>query len=321
MYLLELVTFLVLFAVASIVATALTEPGEREEEERPLSLAERRASRAAQVHMDEFAKDATLSSVPWLNQQLQRLELAPRIRVFIAQASLEWTLGRLLLTCLFSSMLTLLLAQYRFHSVEFALALSTLAGFLPLGYVYLKRKQRFAKFEEELPQALDMIVNALRAGHSFNAAMGLAVQECDEPVKSEFRICFEEQNYGLTLRTALGNMLERIPMPDLRIAATAILIQKETGGNLAEVLGKCSQVLRERFRLQRDIRVRTAHGRITGWVISSLPLALLIILYLLNPKMESVLWTTDTGIRLLWAAAGMMILGILAIRKLMNIDI
>lgn len=319
MLLLEIVTFVIAAAVAAILVAAFTEPSDKEEE-RPLSLAERRASRASAVQVDDFAKDATLSSVPWLNQQLQRLEIAPRARVFISQASLQWTLGRLILTCLVCAMLAMLVVRYQFRSFGFELLIGILASLLPLGYVYIKRKQRFAKFEEELPQALDMIVNALRAGHSFNAAMGLAVEECDEPVKSEFGICFEEQNYGLTLRTALENMIVRMPLQDLRIAATASLIQKETGGNLAEVLGKCSRVIRERFRLQREIRVRTAHARITGWVISMLPLALLVILYLLNPKMESVLWTRDVGIKLLWGAGGMMCLGILAIRKLMNVD-
>jgi len=202
-----------------------------------------------------------------------------------------------------------------------ALIAGVLLGSLPILYVLRKRQKRFAKFEEGLPDALDLMVSALRVGHSFSAAMGLVSRECADPVGSEFRVCFDEQNYGLELKTAMNNMIARVPLQDLRIVATAILIQKESGGNLAEVLDKTAHVTRQRFRLKRQVQVHTAQGRLTGWVLSALPVALGVALYLINPEMMSVLWTRAIGIKLLWTAAGMMVVGGLIIRKIVNMEV
>jgi len=194
-------------------------------------------------------------------------------------------------------------------------------GFAPLGFVIIKRNKRFAKFEEGLPEALDMMVSALRVGHSFSAAMGLVGRECPDPVGTEFRVCFEEQNYGLELKTAMENLIARVPLQDLRMVATAILIQKESGGNLAEVLDNTSQIIRQRFRLRRQVRVHTAQGRLTGWVLTALPLLLGLALYIANPDLMSVLWTRPIGVKLLYIAGGMIIVGGLIIRKIVNMDV
>jgi tight adherence protein B len=194
-------------------------------------------------------------------------------------------------------------------------------GFAPFGFVLFKRGKRFAKFEEGLPEALDLMVSALRAGHSFNAALGLVSRECSDPIGGEFRICFDEQNYGLELRAAIENMMVRVPLGDLRIATTAILIQKETGGNLAEVLNKTSEVIRERFRLRRQVRVHTAHGRITGWVIALLPIFLLIAISILNYPLESLLWKREIGIKLLYGTGISMVFGGLWIRQIINMEV
>jgi tight adherence protein B len=151
--------------------------------------------------------------------------------------------------------------------------------------------------------------------------MGLVGREVPDPVGGEFRICFEEQNYGLELRGALDNLTQRVPLADLMIVATAITIQKESGGNLAEVLDKTAHVIRERFRLKREIRTRTAQGRLTGWILTLLPVALGIAIYAINPQMMSVLWTRDVGIKLIWASAGMTVIGGLIIRKIVNMEV
>jgi tight adherence protein B len=140
-------------------------------------------------------------------------------------------------------------------------------------------------------------------------------------VGGEFRTCFEEQNYGLELKAAMDNMLNRVPLQDLKIVSTAIMIQKESGGNLAEVLDKTSHVIRERFRLKRQVGVHTAQGRLTGWILTVLPIGLGIILYISNPAMMSVLWTTQIGIRLMWGAGAMLVVGGLIIRKIVNMDV
>jgi tight adherence protein B len=194
-------------------------------------------------------------------------------------------------------------------------------GFAPIGYVMFRRTKRLNKFEEGLPEALDLICSALRVGHSLNSALGLVTRECPDPVGTEFRVCFDEQNYGLELKTALENMTNRVPVQDLRIVVTGILIQKESGGNLAEVLEKASDVIRERFRLKRQVMTHTAQGRLTGMILTLLPVVLGCALYFVNPEMMSLLWKRDVGIKLLYAAGGMIVVGGLIIRKIVNMDV
>jgi tight adherence protein B len=178
-----------------------------------------------------------------------------------------------------------------------------------------------SQFEKGLPEALELMVSGLRAGHSLLAAMALVARECADPVGLEFKICFEEQNYGLEMTRALDNLLLRVPLQDMKITATAILIQKESGGNLAEVLDKTSHVIRERFRLKRQIQVHTAQGRLTGWILTLLPVVLGIAIYFVDPGMISILWHRDIGIKMLWGAAGMTALGGFVINKIVDIDV
>jgi tight adherence protein B len=166
-----------------------------------------------------------------------------------------------------------------------------------------------------------LIVSAVRAGHSLIAAIGLVSRECLDPIGTEFRTCFEEQNYGLELKTALDNMIDRVPLQDLRIVATAILIQKESGGNLAEVLDKTAHVIRERFRLKRQIATHTAQGRLTGWILTFMPVVLGFALYWVNPTMMSLLWKTPIGVKLMWIASGMIVVGGFIIRQIVNMDV
>ena len=166
-----------------------------------------------------------------------------------------------------------------------------------------------------------MMVSSLRAGQSLIASMGMVARECMDPVGVEFRTCFEEQNFGLELKVAIENLLHRVPLQDLRIVCTAILIQKESGGNLAEVLDKTAHVIRERFRLRREVSTRTAQGRMTGWVLTLLPVILAGALYTVNPDMMSLLWKREIGIKLLYAASAMIVIGGLIIRKIVNMDI
>jgi tight adherence protein B len=191
----------------------------------------------------------------------------------------------------------------------------------PLGYVLFKRRKRFEAFEQGLPAALDLIVSALRSGHSLISALGLVGKETPDPIGREFRICFDEQNYGLELRTAMQNMATRVPIQDVQIMITAIVIQKETGGNLAEVLDRCSHIVRERFRLKKEIRTKTAQGRLTGWVLSAMPIGLGFLLYLMKPEVMSLLWTRPLGLKMMYAGLAMMVIGGLIIRKIVRIRV
>src|SRR5437867_2973473 len=184
-----------------------------------------------------------------------------------------------------------------------------------------KRSQRFDRFEEALPQALDLMVSALRAGHSFISALESVVREAPNPVSGEFRKCFDEQNFGLEMRESMLNLGARVPIHDVHIIITAILIQKESGGNLAEILEKVAYIIRERFRLKRQVSVHTAQGRLTGWILTLLPLILGAGLYLVNPDHMSILWKNPTGLKLIYTASVMTLLGGLIIRKIVNIRI
>jgi tight adherence protein B len=194
-------------------------------------------------------------------------------------------------------------------------------GFVPFVIVLLRRAKRFSKFEEQLPGALGLVVSALRVGHSLNAALGLIARESPQPIAGEFKICFDEQNFGLELRTAFENLLSRVPLKDLKIVVTAILVQKESGGNLAEVLTNTAHVIRERFRLKRQVRTHTAQGRLTGWILCFLPIVLGCALYVVNPETMRLLWTRAIGIKLLYAASGMIIIGSLIINKIVKMEV
>jgi tight adherence protein B len=262
-----------------------------------------------------------LSAVPWINRLLLRIELAPYLRTLLVQANLDWTAGRLLLMSAACFVVSAYLVYLRTEVILFSFAIGVVAGYAPFAFVLHKRTSRFNQFEQGLPEALDLMVSALRAGHSLIAALRLVAHESPDPIGAEFRICFEEQNYGLELRTALENLTQRVPLQDLRIVATAILIQKESGGNLAEVLDKAAQVIRDRFRLKRQVRVHTAQGRLTGAILAVLPVVLGTALYLVNPATMSVLWTRAIGVKLLYTAAAMTITGGLIIRKIVNMEV
>jgi tight adherence protein B len=266
-------------------------------------------------------KDELLSAIPWINRWLLKIEFAPYLRGVLYQANLKWTAGVLILMSGVCFVIPTYLLYLRYHALILSMLIGLLLGSAPLVFVLQKRRRRFAQFEQDLPEALDLMVSALRAGNSLVSAMRLVAFESPDPIGSEFRICFDEQNYGLELRTAMENLVTRMPLQDLRIIVTAILIQKESGGNLAEVLDKASYLIRERFRLRRQVRVHTAQGRLTGWILSLLPVVLGIALYFVSPETISVLWTRSIGVKLLYTAAGMTIAGALIIRKIVNMEV
>ena len=269
----------------------------------------------------DLRKDEQISSIPWLNKKLIHLEVTPYLRKLLDQANLSWSTGRLISMCGAFFMVAAVAVHFKVPSFALSLAAATVLGLAPLAFVYFKRGKRFGHFESGLPEALDLMVSGLRAGHSLIAAMGLVGRECPDPVGGEFRICFEEQNYGLELKSALDNLTDRVPLQDIKIVSTAITIQKESGGNLAEVLDKTAYVIRERFRLKRNVQTHTAQGRLTGWILTLLPVALGGAIYMINPTMMSILWTREIGVKLLWASAGMTVVGGLIIRKIVNMEV
>ena len=262
-----------------------------------------------------------LSGIPWLNQLLTRMNLGPAFSLMIYQAGMTVSLGTLLLIGVGGSLATGCVLYLELGPTMPSALLS--AVFLPLPFLYVryKRAERLSKLEQQLPEALEMMASALRVGHSLIASVGAVAQESQEPIAGEMRKCFEEQNYGIDLRTALTNLTNRAPIQDFRIFVAAVLIQKESGGNLAEVLDKVAQTTRERFRLKKQVMVHTAQGRMTGWILSLLPVLLGGGMYLMNPDSMSVLWTRPVGIHLLYTALAMEVTGTLIIRKIVAIQV
>ena len=315
--------FLGVFLVAALLIAA-TGTGASEREKQALSRLNAVLATGRETVRDELVdiqKQELLSAIPFLNRLLLQLEIAPKLRRLLYQAQVTWTPGGVLLM----SVCAWILGTYAFYLRTGVFLVSAVLGLLPgaapFAYLFAKRGKQFSKFEEGLPPALDLMVSGLRAGHSLVSVLGLVSREVPDPIGREFRIAFDEQNYGLELRTALHNLVTRMPLQDLRIVVTAILIQKETGGNLAEVLDKCAHVIRERFRLKREIKTKTAQGRLTGWLLSFLPVVLGLLLYLVNAQGISTLWTNPLGLKMLYASSVMTIIGGLIIRKIVRIRV
>jgi tight adherence protein B len=277
-----------------------------------------------QAEADEVAilkREELLSSIPWFDRWLRSLDFFWRLRLLLRQADVSWTVGGLIGASLGCWALAAAVLYLRTRVLVPAVLLGAAAATIPWLVLLRKRASRFDTFEEMLPEALDLIVSALRAGHGLNSAIGAVAKEMSGAIAVEFRQCFDEQNFGLELRTAMLNLAARVPIQDVKIIVTAILVQKESGGNLAEVLNNVATIIRERFRLKREIRTRTAQGRLTGWILGCLPVVLGVGLYLGNPEYVSVLWTNPTGLKMLYSAAVMTLIGTLIIRKIVRIRV
>jgi tight adherence protein B len=192
---------------------------------------------------------------------------------------------------------------------------------IPAVMIKVKRQRRFNKFEEQFPEGLDLMSRALKAGHAFSTGLKMVADEMEDPVGPEFRKTFDEQNFGLPLKDSLANLIERVPLLDVRFFATAVLIQRDTGGNLAEILENLASVVRERFKILRQVRVYTAHGRFTGWVLLALPGALAVALAFINPDHMNLLFRERIGQTLLGIAAVMQFIGYMWIRVIIKIEV
>ena len=252
---------------------------------------------------------------------LHKIPLLQRLDALLVQAGSALTVDRFLGCSLAAFLLTCVLAARAPLPLVLRLLLALPAFGIPYFLVRRARGRRLARIEHQLPDAADFIARALRAGHSFTNVLQIVGNELPEPLSSEFRIAREEINYGVPMSEALHNMAARIPLTDLRYLIIAVLIQRESGGNLAEILGNISTIIRSRLKLLGQVRVLTAEGRMSAWILGLLPLAVMLTLTVLNPDYVSLLWTDPTGIRLLWYAAGMILFGVIWLRKLIRIRV
>lgn len=320
MILVVVVVCLAVFALAAVVIVAMSAGPSKLVKERLQAL----HWESAPAHFEEatdIRREEQGGKIVWLNRWMVKVNLASRSRLLLYQADVKTPPERLLLISLIGWVVAGVAIYLRTGALWAAIALAAGVIPLPLVYVFRKRAKRFAKFERQLPEALDMLVGALKVGHSLITAIGALGQDASEPLAGEFRKLFDEQNFGLDPHTAMTNLALRVPLPDVRIFVAAALIQKESGGNLAEVLAKVAQTTRARFQLKKQIMVHTAQGRLTGWILSLLPVGLGLGMYLVNPDGMSLLWTRSIGLKMLGTAAAMIVVGWLIIQKIVKIRV
>jgi tight adherence protein B len=262
-----------------------------------------------------------LSEVPILDRLLRRrAQAAGPIEWLIEESGLSLTVGAFMLMVVVAALAGAVGAWMLTGLVVAAFGASLVAGALPVLYVRRKRSVRLQTFEEQFPEAIDLISRALRAGHALTTGLGMVADEIPAPVGAEFKRLYDEQNFGMSLPDALRAMARRVPVLDARFFVTAVLTQRESGGNLAEVLDSLASVMRERFKLKRQIRVISAHGRISAWVLSALPPVLAAILFVLSPDFLRILWEEPLGVRLIAMAVSLQVLGTFIISRMVRIE-
>ncbi len=269
----------------------------------------------------QLAREELLSEIPWLNRSLVKIELTSRIKRMIEQADLQITVMRLVLFSLTAGVLAFLAVKMVSTSYLLMVVVGFIAGVLPFAHVAGKRRKRLKKFLQLLPDALDLMSRGVSAGHAFTEALHMVATEMPEPIATEFRKTYEEQNLGLSLKLALENLVQRMPLLDLRMCVTAILIQRETGGNLSELLEKVAYTIRERFRILEDLKTLTLSSRWSALLLCALPILLVIYISVMNPGYMEVMWRDARGHRLLALAAIMQVLGMVMVQRIMRIKI
>jgi tight adherence protein B len=268
----------------------------------------------------EVERDVRYSQLPWLDRLLRVFRLGEYLEMLLYQSGLNIRAGVLVLLVAVFALGGYLVGVTLFHRVGVGLVF-LLLGLLPYLFAIHKKNQRMRAFAQEFPDSLDLLVSALRAGLSFAAAMQIVAEESPEPIRSEFAVTVEEQALGLDFREALVNLTKRVDSLDLRFFVTAVVLQRDTGGNLAEILENTAKLIRDRFRVLGDINTFTAQGRLTGLILMCLPVAMAVYTWMLDPKYFKPMFEAEGGRNVLIAAAVMQILGMIVIRKIVNIRV
>jgi tight adherence protein B len=312
---------LVLIFVSTVLATfvlviAMTRPSAEEN-----IVGERMASIHISKKKDSLEAAQLLKAtrrVSWLDGMLLRFQFAKSLQTRILQANSKSSVGGLILTSLglliAGFAITWLFAPVILIDIAAGAALSA----LPYGILSFKCKKRINSFNAVLPEAIDMLARALRAGHSVVGALEMLAENAQQPAAFEFGEVFKQLNLGLSIRDALMQLLDRVPSADLRVLVTGIMVQKDTGGNLVEILDRTVFVIRERLRIQGEIQVQTAQGRLTGWILSGLPVVMMVLLNLVNPGYSSILFHDPSGRKLIYLGLAMLVVGTVIIRRIVN---
>ena len=272
---------------------------------------------------DELAllRDEQLSEIPALDSLLRRSERISELQNILAQGGLNLRAGNFLGISIISGIVIGLAAYFLSGRPEVGWIAVLIGSVLPYAYASVQRNRRFEKFEELFPEAIDTLARAVRAGHAFTTALEMITSEVSEPVAGEFRQLYEEQKFGMPVRDALMNLTERVPLVDVKFFVTAVMLQRETGGNLAEILDNLSYVIRERFKIQRQVRVYTAQGRLTMALLMGMPPIIVGVMLLLNPGFIHPLFADPIGHILLVAGITLQTVGYFVIRKIIRIQV
>lgn len=315
--------FLFVAVVLLVEGAYVSWNGSRGPEARRMERRLHAMSAGTQGASDEYSifKRRLLSESPQLHQLLLGLPRVHALDRMLVQSGVSLTVARFIGFTIGAFVLGFLATQRFALSMWIALAGGAAAATLPFLYVVRAKRKRMSRIESQLPDAVDLIGRALRAGHAFPNAVKMVGDEMAEPIAGEFRILFDEVNYGISMQGALLNMANRIPSMDVKYMVIAVLIQRDTGGNLAELFDNISTIVRERLKLLGHVRVLSAEGRMSALVLSLLPFGTAAVINLVNPQFMSLLWTDPAGMRMVYSALGLMASGMLWMRKIIRIHV
>src|SRR5579859_1082984 len=313
--------FLIIVIVASAAIFYVTEPSKHDKliDERLNALDQ--TTVLSEENDKILLRQVTFSRIPVVDKFIRRNRVALYLQKLALQADVDWTVGRMAFGILLCIGVGAFLGNWFIAPGLIGWLPGLALGILPVVVLIQKRNLRFRRFMALLPEAVDLMSRCLRSGQGINAAIEVVAAEIPDPLGAEFGQAADEQNFGLPFRESMLNLVSRIPVADLQFLAIAMLVQKETGGNLVEILEKTSHLLRERLRVKGELRVRTAQGRFAGYVLCALPIAVYFGMNLINPGYGQILFEDPSGRKWMMTAAVLMVLGVLVIRKVVNVKV
>ena len=267
-------------------------------------------------------KQRMLDELPWLDRLVMSLPRAHRLDHILLQSGLGWSVSHFLLwSVALGAGGGLVLAAALPAAAALAAPAALCSAALPLAYVLARRRRRLARLERQLPDAIDLAIRALRAGHAFSSSLQMVGEEMPDPIGGEFRVVHDEINFGVSLQQALANLCERIPLTDLRFFVVAVMVQRESGGNLTEILGKLSSLIRERLKLIARVRVLSSEGRLSAWVLAVMPFVLAGLMYVFNPEFMAPLWQDPIGVAIVKYMLILMAVGVYLLKTIVRIRV
>ena len=269
----------------------------------------------------EIVRKDSLSEIPWLNDLLKRARKLQAFRLLHQQADCRMPLGMFVLGTVGLALSGLLLSLSMRQTIVLALLFAALLGAIPYVYLLWQKQRRLAMFERQLPEALELVSRALRAGHAFSVGLKMVGEEAADPIGKEFKRVFDEVSMGVALPQALENMAHRIDSVDLRFFITSVLVQRETGGNLAEIIDSLAGLIRQRFELQLRVKALSAEGRMSAVVLVGLPIVVGLVLFKMNPDYMGLLFTDPMGQKLFSVGSIMMVVGAVVMKRMVAIKV